>query len=117
MGLPEGRGREQRDRPLATDRRQDVQRRVVDDAPEGAVRRRLHGVTGYINDQNMVERVETWVEHPILGDLPVESTYTEYRDFGGVKVPGKIVQKRAGWPTFEATITSASANPANITSC
>jgi glyoxylase-like metal-dependent hydrolase (beta-lactamase superfamily II) len=79
-------------------------------APSGAA----YTVTGYINDQNMVERVETWVEHPILGDLPVESTFTEYRDFGGVKVPGKIVQKRAGWPTFEATITSASANPANI---
>jgi glyoxylase-like metal-dependent hydrolase (beta-lactamase superfamily II) len=72
-------------------------------------------VTGYINDQNMVERVETWVEHPILGDMSVESTYTDYRDFGGVRVPGKMVQKRAGWPTFEATITSASANPANIT--
>jgi glyoxylase-like metal-dependent hydrolase (beta-lactamase superfamily II) len=71
-------------------------------------------VTGYINDQNMVERVETWVEHPIFGNLLVESTYTEYRDFGGVKVPGKIVQRRAGWPTFEATITNASANPANI---
>src|SRR6185503_17770185 len=72
-------------------------------------------VTGYINDQNLVERVETSVEHPILGDLAVESKYTEYRDMGGAKVPGKIVQKRAGWPTFEATITNASANPANIT--
>lgn len=80
-------------------------------APSGLA----YTVTGYINDQNMVERVETWVEHPILGDLPVESTFTEYRDFGGVKVPGKIVQKRAGWTTFEATIASASANPANIT--
>jgi glyoxylase-like metal-dependent hydrolase (beta-lactamase superfamily II) len=72
-------------------------------------------VTGYINDKNMVERVETWVDHPVLGDLQVESTYSDYRDYGGLKVPGKIVQKRAGWPTFDATITNASANPANIT--
>jgi glyoxylase-like metal-dependent hydrolase (beta-lactamase superfamily II) len=79
-------------------------------APSGLA----YTVTGYINDQNMVERVDTSVDHPILGDLQVESDYSDYKDFGGLKVPGKIVQKRAGWPTFEATITSATANPANI---
>ena len=71
-------------------------------------------VTGYINGQNLVEKVETRVEHPILGDLLVEAEYADYRDFGGVKVPGRIVQKRAGLQTFEAAITSASANPANL---
>lgn len=80
-------------------------------APSG----KAYTVTGYIDDKHMVERVETWVEHPILGDLQVEATYTDYRDFGGVKVPAKIVQKRAGWPTFEAAIANAAANPANIT--
>ena len=83
--------------------------------PQKAPSGKSYTVTGYIDDKNMVERVETWVEHPILGDLHVESTYTDYRDFGGLRVPGKIVQKRAEWPTFEATITNASANPANIT--
>ena len=62
----------------------------------------------------MVERVETWVEHPVVGDLLVETTYSDYQDFGGLKVPTKIVQKRADLQTFEATITSAAANPANI---
>ena len=71
-------------------------------------------LTGYINDQNLVERVETWVEHPVMGDLSVDTSYENYQDFGGVKVPGKITQKRAGLVTFEATITNASANPANI---
>ena len=27
----------------------------------------------------MVERVETWVEHPVLGDLQVDTTYSDYR--------------------------------------
>ena len=27
----------------------------------------------------MVERVETWVEHPVVGDLLVDTTYSEYR--------------------------------------
>jgi glyoxylase-like metal-dependent hydrolase (beta-lactamase superfamily II) len=83
--------------------------------PQKAPSGEAYRVTGYIDDKSMVERVETWVEHPVLGDLQVEATYTDYRDFGGLKVPGKIVQKRAGWPTFEATIAEASANPANIT--
>ena len=71
-------------------------------------------LNGYINDQNMVERVETWVEHAVLGDLHVDTSYSNYQDFGGLKVPARIVQKRAGLQTFDATITSASANPANI---
>ena len=71
-------------------------------------------LNGYVDDKNMVERVVTWVEHPVLGDLEVDTTYSNYQDFGGVKVPGKISQKRAGLVTFEATITGATANPSNI---
>ena len=72
-------------------------------------------VTGSINAANLVEAVDTRVDHPILGDMLVEAEYSDYKDFGGVKVPGRIVQKRAGLQTFEATITSATANPANLT--
>lgn len=82
--------------------------------PQKAPSGEAYTVRGYINEQNLVARVVTWVEHPIAGDLPVESEYSDYRDFGGAKVPAKMVQKRAGWPTFEATIMNASANPANI---
>lgn len=80
-------------------------------APSG----QSYRLNGYIDEQNMVERVETWVEHPILGDLLVETSYASYQDFGGLKMPTKIVQKRAGLQTFEATITSAAANPTNLT--
>jgi glyoxylase-like metal-dependent hydrolase (beta-lactamase superfamily II) len=72
-------------------------------------------VVGYINNQNLIDSVDTWVDHPVLGDLRVQTMYSDYKDFGGVKVPGKIVQKRDGMTTFEATITSATANPPNIT--
>jgi glyoxylase-like metal-dependent hydrolase (beta-lactamase superfamily II) len=83
--------------------------------PQKAPSGQPYRVSGYINDQNLVERVETWVEHPVLGDLHVETSYSSYQDFGGVKVPAKITQKRADLTTFEATITSAKANPANLT--
>jgi glyoxylase-like metal-dependent hydrolase (beta-lactamase superfamily II) len=71
-------------------------------------------LNGYVTDQNLIERVETWVEHPVLGDLQVEALYTDYRDFNGAKVPTRIVQKRAGLQTFEATVKNAAANPANL---
>jgi len=83
--------------------------------PQKSPSGQAYRLNGYLNDQNLVERVETWVEHPILGDLHVDTTYSSYQDFGGLKVPTRIVQKQADIQSFEATITSASANPANIT--
>jgi glyoxylase-like metal-dependent hydrolase (beta-lactamase superfamily II) len=72
-------------------------------------------VVGYINGAtNLVDRVETWVENPIFGDLQVEVTYSTWRDNNGLKFPSVIVQRRGGWPTFEAQILHAAANPANI---
>jgi glyoxylase-like metal-dependent hydrolase (beta-lactamase superfamily II) len=72
-------------------------------------------VVGYINGQNMVEKVQTWVENPIFGDMLVETEYTYYREGGNsLKFPAQIVQKRGGWPTFTAYILGATPNPANI---
>ena len=71
-------------------------------------------VNGYVNGQNIVERVETWVEHPVVGDLHVEALYSEYQEFGGAKIPTRIVQRRNGLQTFEATIKTGSANPPNL---
>jgi glyoxylase-like metal-dependent hydrolase (beta-lactamase superfamily II) len=79
-------------------------------APSG----QAYQVTGYINNQNLVTKVETRVEHAIAGDLLVEFEYSNYQNMGGVQVPRRIVQKQAGLPTFEATISSATANPPNL---
>jgi glyoxylase-like metal-dependent hydrolase (beta-lactamase superfamily II) len=79
-------------------------------APSG----QAYVVTGYINRDGLVEKVETRVEHPIAGDLLVEAEYFGYRDLGGVQVPERVIQKRAGRQTFEATITAAIANPATL---
>lgn len=27
---------------------------------------------GYVNDENLVDRVETWIAHPVLGDMSIE---------------------------------------------
>ena len=41
-------------------------------------------VNGYINDQNMIDKVETWIDNPMLGDMLFEAVYSDYKDFGGV---------------------------------
>jgi len=40
-----------------------------------------------INDQNLVELVDTWIPNPVYGDMDYEMRYTRYKDFGGVKFP------------------------------
>src|SRR5262245_14659225 len=70
---------------------------------------------GYINGQNLVEKVQTRLENPVFGDMLVEAEYTQYRDgANGLKFPAQMVQKRGGWPTFSAYILGAHKNPANI---
>jgi glyoxylase-like metal-dependent hydrolase (beta-lactamase superfamily II) len=71
-------------------------------------------IVGYIGPQNLVDRVETWVEHPIFGDMHVEIAYDNYRDFGGVRGPTRIAQRQVGMETFVAAIGSATANPPNL---
>ena len=72
-------------------------------------------VVGYINrDTNLVDRVQTWLDHEFFGDMLIEADYLYYRDNSGLKFPARIVQKRAGWPTFEMNVLSAWANPANL---
>src|SRR5437773_5231962 len=36
-------------------------------------------VNGYINEQNMVERVETWLDNAFLGDMAFEAIYSDYK--------------------------------------
>ena len=71
-------------------------------------------INGYVNDQNIVDRVETWLGDNIMGDMHIVATYTGWKDFGGVMAPSKIVQTRGGWPFFEVDVTAAKANPPDV---
>ena len=71
-------------------------------------------VVGYVNGNNLVERVETWIDHPVLGDEHREFVYSDYRDFGGVKAPLRTTQKQVGMDTFVAVISTARANPPDL---
>ena len=79
-------------------------------SPSGQV----YTVTGYVNAQNLVTKVETRVDNAVVGDLLVEFDYANYRSLNGVQVPGRIVQRQAGMQTFDASIEAATPNPPNL---
>jgi glyoxylase-like metal-dependent hydrolase (beta-lactamase superfamily II) len=68
-------------------------------------------VSGTIDKQGMVTRTETWIPNPVLGDMPVETNYSGYKDFNGVKFPTLIVQKEGGSPVLNLTVSDVRANP------
>jgi glyoxylase-like metal-dependent hydrolase (beta-lactamase superfamily II) len=70
-----------------------------------------HRFVGRINAQNQVERVQTSIDNTVLGDTPVEITYSGYRDFGGVMFPGRIVRTQGGHPVLDITVSKVTANP------
>ena len=69
-------------------------------------------MVGTINGMGQVEKVLTWIDHPIVGDMPIETTYSDYKDFGGIMFPSHIVQTQDGYPALDLTITAVMANPA-----
>ena len=36
-------------------------------------------IQGTVNSQNLLEKVETWLDNPVLGDMPIEITYRTTR--------------------------------------
>ena len=71
---------------------------------------------GIINAQNEVARVQTWIDNPVLGDTEVVFTYSDYKDFGGVRFPSRIQRVQGGHPVLELTVSAVTANPTvNIT--
>ena len=76
---------------------------------------------GWVNEQNLVERIETRLGNPVLGDITFEAVFQDYKDFNGVKFPTRILQREGGYPVLDVTINSVRSNvtaafeaPANI---
>ena len=47
-------------------------------------------VNATVNSENLIPRIQTWVPHPVLGDMNYEHEYTQWQEIDGVKFP-------AGW--------------------
>ena len=80
-------------------------------------------VTVTLNDENLVARVEYLITNPVVGDVPVEVTYSDYAEFGDIRFPRRIVEKQDGFDTLDLTIGDVQPNaavslpvPANVAS-
>jgi glyoxylase-like metal-dependent hydrolase (beta-lactamase superfamily II) len=76
-------------------------------APSGVA----YTISGFIDDKNMVAKVQTWIEEPLLiGDMLVEDSFSGYKSFDGVQFPTSIVETRAGLSWNQITITDVKPN-------
>jgi glyoxylase-like metal-dependent hydrolase (beta-lactamase superfamily II) len=66
---------------------------------------------GAINAKNQVERVRTFIDSPVLGDTPVETTFSDYKVFGGVQFPAHIVRVQGGHPVLDLNVAAVKLNP------
>jgi glyoxylase-like metal-dependent hydrolase (beta-lactamase superfamily II) len=76
-----------------------------------------------LNAQNLVEKVSYLSTNEVVGDYPIEVTYTDYADFSRIKFPRHIVQTEDGHPTLDITVSEVKPNapvligvPANVVS-
>jgi glyoxylase-like metal-dependent hydrolase (beta-lactamase superfamily II) len=80
--------------------------------------------TGEFNDQNMLERVVTWIPNAVMGDMQVEIRYTDWKDVGnGIKAPFHIHMHQGDHPLVrgmnfmdvQATEVKANVESASLT--
>ena len=71
--------------------------------------------TVHFNADYLVERVESRIPDPVLGETTAVTLYSDYRDVGGIKFPHSIRQELGGFPVLELTVGEVTPNaPAEI---
>ncbi|HVG05669.1 MAG TPA: MBL fold metallo-hydrolase [Burkholderiaceae bacterium] len=68
--------------------------------------------TVFFNADSLVERVESRAPDAVLGETTVVTTYSDYRDFGGVKFPMRIQQTQSGAPVLDVVVKEVQPNAA-----
>ncbi|MCX7144350.1 MAG: MBL fold metallo-hydrolase [Proteobacteria bacterium] len=76
---------------------------------------RRFAATAFINEDYLVERAESRLPDPVLGETTAVTTYSGYRDFGGVNFPSRVEQSQGGHPILDVSIKEVQPNaPADI---
>ena len=70
---------------------------------------------GYFSSEGLLEKIQTWVDNNALGDMLVEYSFSNYKDYGGVKFPANLATRQWKVPVFELTVKEVRVNvPADI---
>jgi glyoxylase-like metal-dependent hydrolase (beta-lactamase superfamily II) len=68
--------------------------------------------TVFINNQNLVARVESRLSNPVMGDTDVVTEFSDYKDYNGVKFPDRIEQTQGGSMVLDLHVNEVQVNPA-----
>ena len=71
-----------------------------------------YSYSGTINAKNQLVRVKTCIDNPVLGDTVIETNFSDYKDFGGVQFPARIVRNAGGFPILDLNVSAVKINPA-----
>lgn len=71
-----------------------------------------YSASAYLNADYLVERVESRVPNPVLGDMAVVTTYGDYRQHGAIRFPARIRQSAGGYPVLDLAVSEVQANVA-----
>jgi glyoxylase-like metal-dependent hydrolase (beta-lactamase superfamily II) len=66
--------------------------------------------TALINPAGLVEQIESLQPNPVMGDTASVISFSDYRDFGGVKFPMRIRQSMGGFPVLDLTVNEVKPN-------
>ena len=67
---------------------------------------------GVLNSDGHLENVTTWIANPVLGDTRIDVVYSDYKKFGDVYFPARIVKTQGGAPVLDLKIDSVKTNVA-----
>ena len=63
-----------------------------------------------LNAAGLVERIDSRLPNPVMGDTLASTTYSDYRDHGGVKFPARIQQSQGGTEVLDIQIDEVKTN-------
>ena len=71
-----------------------------------------HKIVGTLDAQKMIVKTETWIDSPVVGDMPIETIFSNYKDFDSVKFPTTISQSQGGHLFLQLTVSEVKSNAA-----
>jgi glyoxylase-like metal-dependent hydrolase (beta-lactamase superfamily II) len=67
-------------------------------------------VMALINPDGLVEQIESVQPNPVMGDTGAVISFSDYKDFGGVKFPMRIRQSLGGFPVLDLAVNEVKPN-------
>jgi glyoxylase-like metal-dependent hydrolase (beta-lactamase superfamily II) len=67
-------------------------------------------IVGTINEKGLLEKVQTWTASQVLGDMLIETLYSDYKDYNSIKFPTHIVQNMGGHKVLDLVVSNVQPN-------